>query len=138
MERKRCITAFAPDRWRQQLATLAAEQEDTGKPRRRIILVLERTHSYGLYRLCELIKHQLGADPYSGDLYVFCNAARSMLRFFEWDGAEFCVGYRRTHRGTFPWPWEKGCAAMEITETEWGFLLHNSARTLIGTNLNIP
>ena len=137
-ERKKCVTAFAPDRWRRQLAVLAAEQQDTEKPRRRIILVLGRIRSHGLYRLCEIVRYQLGADPCSGDLYVFCNAARSVLRYFEWDGAEFCVGYRRAHRGTFPWPWEKDCAAMEITKTEWEFLLHKSARTLMRTNLKSP
>jgi hypothetical protein len=48
--------------------------------------------------------------------------------------AEFCVGHRRAHCGTFPWPRAKECRVMEISEDEWEFLLHKSAQTLMRTN----
>jgi len=133
-ERKNCITAFRPDRWHKQLTKLASEQRDDEPPPRRILLVLGVMGIISLGRRCEFVRYQLNADPCSGDLYVFCNSARSVLRYFEWDSTEFCVGYRRAHCGTFPWPHAKECRVMEISEDEWNFLLHKSARTLMRTN----
>jgi hypothetical protein len=136
-ERKGCIISFRPELWRKQLAVLANQQGDSGK-QRRILLMLGERNLYSLHKMIAFVRYKINADPCSGDLYVFCNRARTMLRYFEWDGTEFCVGYRRTHHGTIPWPWAKECATIEITEAEWSFLLHKSARTLMRTNHKIP
>ena len=136
-EQKGCIISFKQELWRKQLATLANQQEGSGK-QRRILLMLGERDLCSLHRMIAFVRYKINADPCSGDLYVFCNRARTMLRYFEWDGAEFCAGYRRTHSGTIPWPWAKECATMEITEAEWAFLLHKSARTLMRTNREFP
>ena len=79
--------------------------------------------------MLSVIEHELGADPFSGDLYVFCDERHSSLRYLEWDGSGFCLGYRKAQAGTYPWPSEEWCAMMEITEKEFLFLRSGSIIT---------
>ena len=42
-----------------------------------------------MHALAEIIDSLLGCDPRNGNVYVFCNEARTHLRFIRWDGAGF-------------------------------------------------
>ncbi len=46
----------------------------------------------------------LGADPMSGQLFVFFNRARNRLKLFWWDRGGFALLYKRLERGTFRFP----------------------------------
>ena len=35
--------------------------------------------------LCGLVRSELGADPLSGSLFVFCNRRRNMVKVLYWD-----------------------------------------------------
>ena len=51
-----------------------------------------------------LVREQLGQDPLSGHLFVFCNRARTRLKVLCWDGSGLWVCAKRLERGTFAWP----------------------------------
>ena len=123
---KRMVTAHNPALWQRQLAR-AANIGSAPACKRRIILVCGSTEGrYGLARLISIIEHKLNADPCSGDLYVFCDAAHTSLRYLEWDGAGFCLGHRKAQTGTYPWLSDEFCATVEITEEEFEFLRSRS------------
>ncbi|MFZ9683483.1 MAG: IS66 family insertion sequence element accessory protein TnpB [Cephaloticoccus sp.] len=62
---------------------------------------LRRGYS-GLYTLVE---QQFGAEPQSGNLWVFTNRRRNLLKIFWWDEGGMCVLGKRLHEGTFQsWP----------------------------------
>ena len=39
----------------------------------------------GFDSLCGLIKHELGRDPLSGDVFVFLNKPRNAIMLFHWE-----------------------------------------------------
>jgi transposase len=55
----------------------------------------------GLMALTEAVLRQ---QPDSGHLFVFVNRRRDLLKILYWDGAGFCIWYRRLERGRFQLP----------------------------------
>ena len=45
--------------------------------------------------LCGLVRSELGADPLSGSLFVFCNRNRTMVKVLYWDMDGFVIWYKR-------------------------------------------
>jgi transposase len=58
----------------------------------------------GFDGLFGLARSQLGQDPLSGHLFVFCNGARTRLKILYWDGTGLWVCAKRLEQGTFAWP----------------------------------
>jgi transposase len=54
--------------------------------------------------LCGLIRSELGADPLSGSLFVFCNRRRTMVKVLYWDLDGFAIWYKRLEKGSFRLP----------------------------------
>ena len=51
-----------------------------------------------------MIRSELGADPLSGSLFVFCNRRRNMVKFLYWDRDGFVIWFKRLERGCFQLP----------------------------------
>lgn len=51
-----------------------------------------------------LVADQLDLDPFSGQLFVFCNRKRSMVKVLYWDRNGFCLWQKRLERDRFRWP----------------------------------
>lgn len=58
--------------------------------------------------LCGLIRTELGADPLSGALFVFCNRRRNMVKLLYWDSDGLALWFKRLERGRFTLPWRYG------------------------------
>ena len=56
----------------------------------------------GLYALT---RQRLGADPLSGDLYVFINRRATQIKVLYWDRSGFCVWAKRLEQGRFLSDW---------------------------------
>jgi len=54
--------------------------------------------------LYALTKSQIGIDPLSGHLFVFCNRLHNRLKILYWDGSGLWVCAKRLERGSFHWP----------------------------------
>ena len=83
--------------------------------RRKAVLALTAATRIYLYRspcdmrksfdgLSGLIRSELGADPLSGSLFVFCNRRQSMVKLLYWDRDGFAIWYKRLERGSFNLP----------------------------------
>jgi transposase len=55
----------------------------------------------GLYGMA---RDQLGIDPLSGHLFVFCNGRRNRLKVLSWDGSGLWICSKRLEKGRFSWP----------------------------------
>ena len=56
----------------------------------------------GLYALT---RQRLGADPLSGDLYVFINRRATQIKVLYWDRTGFCLWAKRLEWGRFLSGW---------------------------------
>lgn len=54
--------------------------------------------------LCGLVRTELGADPLSGSLFVFCNRRRTMVKLLYWDNDGLALWYKRLEKGCFSIP----------------------------------
>jgi transposase len=54
--------------------------------------------------LAALVEHQLGHDPFAGDVFVFIGKHRNRLKVLVWDASGFWLCARRLEAGTFAVP----------------------------------
>jgi len=54
--------------------------------------------------LAALVRQDLGQDPLSGSLYVFCNRRRDRIKILVWESSGFWLLIKRLEVGTFRWP----------------------------------
>ena len=66
----------------------------------------------GLYALT---RQQLGADPLSGDLYVFINRRATQIKVLYWDRTGFCLWAKRLEQGRFLSDWSR----VTTREMDW-------------------
>jgi len=65
---------------------------------------------------------QMAQDPLSGNLFLFCNRERRILKALYWDRNGFCLWQKRLERDKFPWP-DSEEAARAISGEELRMLL---------------
>lgn len=75
----------------------------------------------GLAREC---RAALGADPFSGTMFVLCNRRRTAVKVLVYDGQGFWLCHKRLSAGRFRWwPPEPGQATKSLLAAELGVLL---------------
>jgi transposase len=78
-----------------------------------------RKHINGLAVIVEGTMQQ---SPLSGNLFLFTNRQRSVLKVVYWDRNGFCLWLKRLEKDRFPWPNDSD-EAREITRGEVAMLL---------------
>jgi len=51
-----------------------------------------------------MVEHAMALNPFSGDLFVFCNRARTIIKILYWDQNGFCLWHKRLEKHRFIWP----------------------------------
>jgi transposase len=69
-----------------------------------------------------MVSEELQQDPFEGNLYLFCNKQKRILKIIYWDKNGFCLWLKRLEKDKFPWP-SNQIEATEITREQFGFLL---------------
>src|SRR5690606_1815348 len=54
--------------------------------------------------LSGLVRQGLGRDPLSGEVFIFLNRRRTMIKILVWDRSGFVIWSKRLERGTFELP----------------------------------
>jgi transposase len=84
--------------------------------------------------LCRMVRDFVGADPLSGDLFVFRSKRGDRVKLLYWLGDGLAIWYRRLEEGTFVFPsmgepsglsWSRavGTQGLEIRATDLAMLL---------------
>ena len=78
----------------------------------------------GFEGLYGLVRDQLGLDPLSGHLCLFCNKGRNRLKVLYWDGSGLWICAKRLERGRFSWPSDgEDSARVTLSHEELSLLL---------------
>ncbi len=51
-----------------------------------------------------IVQERMALDPFSGNVFVFCNRRRSTVKALYWDRNGFCLWQKRLERDRFRWP----------------------------------
>jgi len=54
--------------------------------------------------LSVIVQDYMKEDPLSGNLFLFCNGKRRILKALYWDKNGFCLWQKRLEKHKFPWP----------------------------------
>ena len=54
--------------------------------------------------LSVLVEQAMGHNPFTGDLFVFCNRRRNMIKILYWDKNGFALWHKRLEKHRFHWP----------------------------------
>lgn len=69
----------------------------------------------GFDGLSGLVRNKLGQDPVSGDIFIFLNRKRTLIKLLVWDQSGFAIWHKRLEQGTFEVPGAgSGSQAIEI------------------------
>jgi transposase len=58
----------------------------------------------GINGLVMLVEEVLSLDPFSEQLFIFCNKRRDRVRILYWERSGFCLWMKRLERERFKWP----------------------------------
>jgi len=72
--------------------------------------------------LSGMIEQQMEGEPFSGNVYLFCNRERKLLKALYWDRNGFWLNQKRLEKDKYPWP-ETNEEVRELTGEELTMLL---------------
>jgi transposase len=64
----------------------------------------------------------MSGEPFSGNVYLFCNRQRRLIKAVWWDKTGFWLSQKRLEKEKYPWPETKE-AAQELSVEELTMLL---------------
>jgi transposase len=73
--------------------------------------------------LAVCIEQEMSGEPFSGDVYLFCNRDRKLIKAVWWDRTGFWLSQKRLEKEKYPWPETKE-AAKELSREELIMLLN--------------
>ena len=76
----------------------------------------------GVDGLAALVRESMGADPFSGTVYVFRAKRADRVKLVFWDGTGVCLFAKRLEEGQFRWPKVED-SVVRLTATELQALL---------------
>lgn len=76
----------------------------------------------GFATLAAQVESVLGADPYSGHLFVFRGRRGDLIKVIWWDGQGACLFTKRLEKGRFVWPSAKD-SRIALTAAQMAMLL---------------
>jgi transposase len=72
--------------------------------------------------LTVIVEKQMTEEPFSGNVYLFCNRGRKLLKAVWWDRNGFWLSQKRLEKDRFPWP-ETSEAVQELSSEQITMLL---------------
>jgi transposase len=76
----------------------------------------------GMDGLAALVQQEIGADPFSGVIFVFRAKRADRVKLLFWDGTGVCLFAKRLEQGPFRWP-RIADGVMRLTSAQLAALL---------------
>jgi len=92
-------------------------------PQMRILVAIEAVDlRKGIDGLAQLCREKLGADPFSGCLFIFRSRRATAIKVWAFDGQGFWMAQKRLSKGRFVW-WPTGKEAARTLQAHPAQLL---------------
>jgi len=72
--------------------------------------------------LAAIVEGDMLGDPFSGNVYIFCNRDRKLVKAVYWDKTGFWLSQKRLEKDKFPWPQDEN-EVRELTPEQLQMLL---------------
>ena len=72
--------------------------------------------------LAAIVETDMSGDPFSGNIYIFCNRERKLLKAVYWDKTGFWLSQKRLEENKYPWPQDEN-EVRELTLEQLQLLL---------------
>ena len=70
--------------------------------------------------LSVLVERAMDLNPFAGDMFVFCNRRRNMIKMLYWDKNGFALWHKRLEKHRFHWPTStEQVVSLAAKELEW-------------------
>ncbi len=70
-----------------------------------------------------LVAEELELDPFSSQVFAFCNRKRNQVKLLVWERNGFVLWQKRLEKDRFPWPRSNRAEVLEVTGRELNWLL---------------
>jgi len=77
----------------------------------------------GINGLAMLVEVVLQHDPFSAQLFVFCNRNRDKVKILYWERNGFCLWQKRLEKARFKWPRKAEGEVVTLTGQQLNWLL---------------
>jgi len=77
----------------------------------------------GINGLAALVEEALALDPFSEQLFVFCNRSRNRVRILYWERNGFCLWQKRLEKHRFHWPRRASGSVVTLSGQQLNWLL---------------
>jgi transposase len=77
----------------------------------------------GINGLSVLVEDALSLDPFSEQLFVFCNRRRNRIKILYWERSGFCMWQKRLEKARFYWPRRSDNQVVTLTAQQLNWLL---------------
>lgn len=72
----------------------------------------------GFDGLCGIVRNEFSLSPVNGEVFIFLNRRRDLIKILHWQGDGFAIYYKRVEKGTFEMPRvEKGTSSSPLSVT---------------------
>jgi len=79
----------------------------------------------GINGLCGLVTNEMGLRVFSGDLFVFINKQRNLMKVLYWSSGGLNLFHKRLEQGTFKRPSsQENAPSCELFKEEFYMILH--------------
>ena len=73
--------------------------------------------------LSALVAEELELDPFSAEVFAFCNRRRDQVKLLVWERNGFVLWQKRLERDRFPWPGPGDETVLAVSGRELNWLL---------------
>ena len=80
--------------------------------------------------LVAMVEGELELDPFSADLFIFCNRARNLVKMIAWEGNGFVLWMKRLEKSRFKWPLSIPIDVVQLNTQEINWLLDGYPLTI--------
>lgn len=85
-----------------------------------------------------MVESEMELDPFSAQLFVFCNNARTIIKMVGWEGNGFVLWMKRLEKSRFQWPRELSLEVIELNAQQINWIFDGYDLTLMQGNALLP